>query len=244
MTMDLFSMFDYAWGGSYLSAFVVWFSGLMVVFFICSFMIYFYSVSDLEAIILTVSDSILKEMPGKSKVCSGTSFLVTSLYLVLFPTCVLGYFPYSFSLGAHFVISASLSFPFWFMTFMININPNWRLAWIKVVYEGSSFIPTFMVLVSEWISLVIRPFTLAARLSLNLIVGSLLMKIFFSYTVGLFLPFSYSLFSLGLPVLSSLMAFSISFLIGFVEICLMVVQATIFVTLIVFYAAEVLVKPE
>ncbi|YP_009305274.1 ATP synthase F0 subunit 6 (mitochondrion) [Ruditapes philippinarum] len=245
MTSDLFSMFDCVWGaGSALSRVSVWISGLIIVFVSFNFLVFFYNMNEGEVMIMLIFESIISMLPNKAKVFSGVGHLIVSLYLVLLPFCVVGYFPYSFSLGAQIAITTSLSFPFFIMTVAMGFTPNWYLGFVKMVYDGSHFLIKFLVVVSELVGLMLRPFTLAIRMSLNLAVGSMMLKIFCSMTVGLLFPFTYSIFSFGGPVVSGLIFSVFSLLFSGVELCMGILQSIIFCMLIVFYCGDILVKPE
>nr|YP_010555856.1 ATP synthase F0 subunit 6 [Marcia hiantina]UYR95088.1 ATP synthase subunit 6 [Marcia hiantina] len=245
MMSDLFSVFDYSLGTSgFLGCVSPWHGGLLVTIYSCCFLVYFYGFNDMEAFIFYTVDSLISGMPEMSKVWAGTPYLMVSLFFLLLSICVMGFLPYSFPLAAHVIISGGLSLPFWFMTFSVNFNPNWRLAWIKSVCEGNSFVVSFIVIGSECISILIRPITLAARLSLNVIVGNIMLKMASSMVVSLFFPFSYSLFSLGMPIISGGFCGALSLSLSMVEFCIMCLQTGIFYSLVVSYLSEVMVKPE
>nr|YP_009727229.1 ATP synthase F0 subunit 6 [Macridiscus melanaegis]QIA44494.1 ATP synthase subunit 6 [Macridiscus melanaegis]QUA05883.1 ATP synthase F0 subunit 6 [Macridiscus melanaegis] len=245
MTGDLFSMFDCGVGGSgFLSSCSVWVAGVLVVMLIFCHTVYLYSISDVEVVMFSLLEEIVKMVPEKAKVLSGLGHIVSSLLLVLLPMCVVGYLPMSFSLGAQAFVTTSLSFPFFLMTVGVGFTPNWYLGLVKMVYDGSPFLIKFLVVLSELVGMLLRPFTLAIRMSLNLAVGSVMLKIFSSLSVGLLLPFTYSIFSLGGPVIVG-MAFGLfSALFSFFELCMAFLQSMIFTMLIVSYCGDLLIKPE
>lgn len=115
---------------------------------------------------------------------------------------------------------------------------------MKIVYDGSHFLIKFLVVVSELVGLILRPFTLAIRIRLNLAVGRIMLKIFCSITVGLLFPFTYRIFRFGGPVVSGLIFSVFSLLFSGVELCIGILQSIIFCILIVFYCGDILVKPE
>nr|AAP74618.1 ATP synthase subunit 6 [Ruditapes philippinarum] len=245
MSSDLFSMFDCVWGSSgvYMSV-SLWGSALLLVFFCLSCLVYFYNLSTTESFIMAVFDEAVNLIPKNAKAFPGVAHLIMTLYMVLFPTCVIGYCPYSFSLGSQIAVTTAISFPFFFMTLGLNFTTNWRLSLIKMVYDGSHFSIKLLVVVSELVGLVLRPFTLAIRMSLNLAVGSMMMKIFCSLAVGLLLPFSYSVFAFGGPVVLGVLSFFFSLLFSAIELVMGLLQSVIFTMLVVFYCGDALVKPE
>lgn len=100
----------------------------MLIFYLCFFSVYFYELNNVERFVFSLVDILVKGMPEISKVAGGTPHLMVSLFFLLLCVCVMGFLPYTFPLAAHVVIRAGLSFPFWFISFAINFNPNWRLA--------------------------------------------------------------------------------------------------------------------
>nr|YP_005267040.1 ATP synthase F0 subunit 6 [Paphia amabilis]AEH99617.1 ATP synthase F0 subunit 6 [Paphia amabilis] len=245
MMSDMFSVFDYFLGsGSFIDCILPWHGGLLLLFYLCCFSVYFYDFSQLEIFLFFLVDSLLEGMPEMSKIWAGTPHLMMSLFFMLWNICEMGLLPYSFSLGAHVVISGALSIPFWYMTFVMNFNSNWRLAWVKGIYEGNSFPVSMVVIGSECVSILMRPVTLAARLSLNIVVGNIAMKIISSLILGLFFPFSYGIFILSGSVLSGALYFMFMLFLGLVEFCMMTLQSMVFYALLVSYLSEVVVKPE
>nr|YP_005267066.1 ATP synthase F0 subunit 6 [Paratapes undulatus]AEH99643.1 ATP synthase F0 subunit 6 [Paratapes undulatus] len=238
MMSDLFSVFDYSLGSvNLIECIVPWHGGLLLLFYVCCFMVYFYDLSDLESVVFFLTDAIVVSMPEASKISSVTPHLMVSLFMYLLSVCVMGVFPYSFPLGAHVVISMGLAFPFWFMTFAMNLNVNWRLAWIKSVCQGNSFFTSLIVIASDCLSILIRPITLSARLSLNVLIGSIILKIGSSLALGVLFPVSNSLV-LGLFFI----VFSVCLLLA--EFCVMCLQTMVFYGLMISYLSEVLMKPE
>lgn len=242
---DLFRVFDYYVGRKgAIGCVVPWHGGVIVRVFVLCFLVFFYECRDLEAGVFMISDVFEKEIPWNSKLWPATPHLIISLYFLILRVCSIGVLPYRFCLIAHILIRGGLSFPFWVITFAVNFNPNWRLAWIKRVSEGNSFVVRVITIGSECVRVLIRPVTLAARVTLNAIVGSLVIKLVFSIVLGLLIPFGYRVYNLGVPILVRLAFRPLGFLFGVVEFCIMCLQATIFCTLLVSYLSEVIVKPE
>nr|QNV11875.1 ATP synthase F0 subunit 6 [Mellinus arvensis] len=87
----------------------------------------------------------------------------------------MGLFPYIFTSSSHMVMSLTLSLSFW-LTFMIYswVNYSENMFIHLVPYGTPGMLMVFMVII-ESISLVIRPMTLAIRLTANMIAGHLLL---------------------------------------------------------------------
>nr|YP_009913178.1 ATP synthase F0 subunit 6 [Lelecella limenitoides]QLJ92990.1 ATP synthase F0 subunit 6 [Lelecella limenitoides] len=107
----------------------------------------------------------------------GSTFIFVSLFFFIFFNNFLGLFPYIFTSTSHLNISLSLSLTLW-LSFMIYgwIN-NTQHMFIHMIPQGTpTILMPFMVLI-ETISNIIRPSTLAVRLTANMIAGHLLLTL-------------------------------------------------------------------
>nr|YP_010016768.1 ATP synthase F0 subunit 6 [Dodona eugenes]QOJ44725.1 ATP synthase F0 subunit 6 [Dodona eugenes] len=108
---------------------------------------------------------------------NGSTFIFISLFSFILFNNFLGLFPYIFTSTSHLSISLSLSFTLW-LSFMIYgwIN-NTQHMFIHLIPQGTpGILMPFMVLI-ETISNIIRPGTLAVRLTANMIAGHLLLTL-------------------------------------------------------------------
>nr|WAR51455.1 ATP synthase F0 subunit 6 [Zemeros flegyas] len=108
---------------------------------------------------------------------NGSTFIFISLFSFILFNNFLGLFPYIFTSTSHLTISLSLSLTLW-LSFMIYgwIN-NTQHMFIHLIPQGTpSILMPFMVLI-ETISNIIRPGTLAVRLTANMIAGHLLLTL-------------------------------------------------------------------
>nr|BAH59308.1 ATP synthase F0 subunit 6 [Hestinalis divona] len=108
---------------------------------------------------------------------NGSTFIFISLFFFIFFNNFLGLFPYIFTSTSHLNISLSLSLTLW-LSFMIYgwIN-NTQHMFIHMIPQGTpTILMPFMVLI-ETISNIIRPGTLAVRLTANMIAGHLLLTL-------------------------------------------------------------------
>nr|ALO77008.1 ATP synthase F0 subunit 6 [Mordellidae sp. GENSP02] len=107
----------------------------------------------------------------------GSSLIFISLFSFILFNNFLGLFPYIFTSSSHMVMTLTLALPLWltFMLFGWLTNTTHMLA--HLVPQGTPpVLMPFMVLI-ETISNLIRPGTLAIRLSANMIAGHLLMTL-------------------------------------------------------------------
>nr|AXS66044.1 ATP synthase F0 subunit 6 [Tenebrionoidea sp. 19 KM-2017] len=107
----------------------------------------------------------------------GSTLMFNSLFILILLNNSLGLFPYIFTSTSHMSFTLALALPLW-LTFMIFgwiTNTTSMLA--HLVPQGTPpILMPFMVLI-ETISNLIRPGTLAIRLSANMIAGHLLLTL-------------------------------------------------------------------
>nr|ARH55118.1 ATP synthase F0 subunit 6 [Orthocis pygmaeus] len=113
-------------------------------------------------------------LPSKSKT---SSILFISLFSMIMSNNFIGLFPYIFTSSSHMVFSLTLALPMW-LTFMLYgwINNSIHMLAHLVPQGTPPILMPFMVCI-ETISNIIRPGTLAIRLSANMIAGHLLMTL-------------------------------------------------------------------
>nr|YP_010329854.1 ATP synthase F0 subunit 6 [Asota plana]UNP54604.1 ATP synthase F0 subunit 6 [Asota plana] len=113
----------------------------------------------------------------KNNYFQGSTFIFISMFSFVLFNNFLGLFPYIFTSTSHLTLSLSISLPLW-LSFMIYgwIN-NSQHMFIHMIPQGTpGILMPFMVLI-ETISNLIRPGTLAVRLTANMIAGHLLMTL-------------------------------------------------------------------
>nr|YP_010417423.1 ATP synthase F0 subunit 6 [Hemichloridia euprepia]USF12121.1 ATP synthase F0 subunit 6 [Hemichloridia euprepia] len=113
----------------------------------------------------------------KNNYFQGSTFIFISMFSFVLFNNFLGLFPYIFTSTSHLTLSLSISLPLW-LSFMIYgwIN-NTQHMFIHMIPQGTpGVLMPFMVLI-ETISNIIRPGTLAVRLTANMIAGHLLMTL-------------------------------------------------------------------
>nr|YP_010269877.1 ATP synthase F0 subunit 6 [Polygraphus poligraphus]QXG82897.1 ATP synthase F0 subunit 6 [Polygraphus poligraphus]UJX85652.1 ATP synthase F0 subunit 6 [Polygraphus poligraphus] len=113
----------------------------------------------------------------KAKNSKGTTLIFVSLFTFILMNNFLGLFPYIFTVSSHMSFTLALSLPLWlsFMLFGWIKNTNHMFAHLVPQGAPSALLP-FLVLV-ETISNIIRPGTLAIRLTANMIAGHLLLTL-------------------------------------------------------------------
>nr|QHR79515.1 ATP synthase F0 subunit 6 [Gynanisa maja] len=113
----------------------------------------------------------------KNNYFMGSTFIFISLFFFIFFNNFLGLFPYIFTCTSHLSLSLSLSLPLWLSFMLYGWLNNYQHMFIHMIPQGTpTILMPFMVLI-ETISNIIRPGTLAVRLTANMIAGHLLMTL-------------------------------------------------------------------
>lgn len=181
---------------------------------------------------LVLFNSVTRTLHKEFKVLLGGSFKpgLTLLFVALFLYVVfnnfLGLFPYIFTSTSHLRFTLRLSLPLWLALMFYGWLNNTQHIFAHLVPQGTpGVLMPFMVCI-ETIRNVIRPGTLAVRLSANIIAGHLLMTLMGNTGRGL-------------------TTFMVSFLI-LGQICLLVlesavsiIQGYVFAVLRTLYSSEV-----
>nr|APX40334.1 ATP synthase F0 subunit 6 [Clytra quadripunctata] len=112
-----------------------------------------------------------------NKKSQGSTLILVSLFSIILFNNFMGLFPYIFTSTSHMVLTLSLALPMW-MSFMLYgwINNTTHMLAHLVPQGTPTILMPFMVCI-ETISNIIRPGTLAIRLSANMIAGHLLMTL-------------------------------------------------------------------
>nr|ALO76738.1 ATP synthase F0 subunit 6 [Strongylium suspicax] len=107
----------------------------------------------------------------------GSSMIFISLFSMILYNNFLGLFPYIFTSTSHMVLTLSLALPLWLSFMLFGWINNTMHMFAHLVPQGTPpVLMPFMVCI-ETISNIIRPGTLAIRLSANMIAGHLLMTL-------------------------------------------------------------------
>nr|YP_003587438.1 ATP synthase F0 subunit 6 [Papilio maraho]ACN91365.1 ATP synthase F0 subunit 6 [Papilio maraho]UDY69703.1 ATP synthase F0 subunit 6 [Papilio elwesi] len=107
----------------------------------------------------------------------GSTFIFISLFTFILLNNFLGLFPYIFTSTSHISISLSISLSLWLSFMLYGWINNYQHMFIHMIPQGTPLIlMPFMVMI-ETISNIIRPSTLAVRLTANMIAGHLLLTL-------------------------------------------------------------------
>nr|YP_010555745.1 ATP synthase F0 subunit 6 [Eupelmus anpingensis]UYR45774.1 ATP synthase F0 subunit 6 [Eupelmus anpingensis] len=151
--------------------------------------------------------------------------ILLSVFLMIMFSNLLCMFPYIFSSSSHLIYSMSLSMILWISMILFGWIINTNHMFCHLVPQGTPVVLMSFMVIIETISNLIRPGTLAVRLSANMIAGHLLMTLISSTgnSLGLMLLFIMILIQSILVIL---------------ELSVAVIQAYVFSILSTLYSAE------
>nr|YP_010411434.1 ATP synthase F0 subunit 6 [Coraebus diminutus]URN73080.1 ATP synthase F0 subunit 6 [Coraebus diminutus] len=178
-------------------------------------------------------NKIIKALHAEFKVLlglgkmSGSTLMFISLFSLIMFNNFLGLFPYIFTSTSHLAMSLSLALPLW-VSFMLYgwVNNTIHMLAHLVPQGTPPILMPFMVCI-ETVSNLIRPGTLAVRLSANMIAGHLLLTL---------------LGSTGTSLSVSLMSILIitQLLLLLLESAVSIIQSYVFAVLSTLYSSEVI----
>lgn len=118
-----------------------------------------------------------KILLGNQSNNNGSTFIFISIFTFILFNNFLGLFPYIFTRTSHLTLSISISLPLWLRFIFYGWINNTNHIFIHIIPQGTpSILMPFIVLI-ETISNIIRPRTLAVRLTANIIAGHLLITL-------------------------------------------------------------------
>nr|YP_010743022.1 ATP synthase F0 subunit 6 [Anagonalia emeiensis]WEU75303.1 ATP synthase F0 subunit 6 [Anagonalia emeiensis] len=154
----------------------------------------------------------------------GMSMIMLTLFLIILYNNLMGLLPYVFTTSSHLLFSISLAMPMWVSFMLYSCINNTNMMLIHLVPMGTpSILMSFMVVI-ETISNLIRPGSLAVRLTANIIAGHLLMSLLGNNANNLIM------ISLLMIMFSIIMIF---------EMMIGMIQSYVFMTLMNLYSSEV-----
>lgn len=114
---------------------------------------------------------------GNNKLNKGSTFIFISLFSFILFNNFLGLFPYIFTRTSHLTISLSISLSLWLRFILYGWINNYQHIFIHIIPQGTPYILIPFIVLIETIRNIIRPGTLAVRLTANIIAGHLLLTL-------------------------------------------------------------------
>lgn len=165
-----------------------------------------------------------KTLIGNNKINIGNTIIFISLFSLILFNNVLGLLPYIFTSTSHISITLALSLPLWiaFILFgWINFNQH---IFRHLIPQGTPAILIPFIVCIEIISNIIRPGTLAIRLSANIIAGHLLLTL-----LGNTGP-SISLTMLNILIFTQILLLILETAVAFIQSYVFAILATLYST--------------
>nr|YP_009485342.1 ATP synthase F0 subunit 6 [Dinorhynchus dybowskyi]AVA07531.1 ATP synthase F0 subunit 6 [Dinorhynchus dybowskyi] len=157
---------------------------------------------------------------------SGMTLMTISLFMFIFFNNFMGLMPYIFTSSSHLVFSLTLALPLWLSVMIFGWTNNTNSMFSHLLPIGTpKLLMPFMVLI-ETISNIIRPGSLAVRLTANMIAGHLLMSLLGNKSVDL----NNMILAITIMIQILLMMF---------EVAVSMIQAYVFSVLTTLYSSEV-----
>nr|YP_009995940.1 ATP synthase F0 subunit 6 [Plagiodera versicolora]QNQ64891.1 ATP synthase F0 subunit 6 [Plagiodera versicolora] len=219
--MNLFSSFDPT---SNFNLSLNWSSALIGLLMIPSF--YWMIPSRLNMLWLKIIITLHKEFKIiMNKNSQGGTLIFISLFTFIMMNNFIGLFPYIFTSTSHMTMTLSMALPLW-LSFMLYgwFNYTMHMLAHSVPQGTPGILMPFMVCI-ETISNIIRPGTLAIRLSANMIAGHLLLTLLGNTGS-----------SLTLIMINILLIIQVLLLL--LESAVSIIQAYVFVVLSALYSSE------
>lgn len=169
---------------------------------------------------------IFKEFKILIKYSFSNLILIIRLFLFIFFNNFLGLFPYIFTASRHINFCLSLSLTFWLRIIIYSLFNYLNDFFSHLTPSGTPPLLIPFIVLIESISLIIRPFTLAIRLTANIIAGHLLLSLLGSAGQSI-----YRIIALSILILTQ-------FLLFILEISVAIIQAYVFSILSTLYRRE------
>nr|AYW52250.1 ATP synthase F0 subunit 6 [Cleridae sp. 1 ACP-2013] len=222
MMMNLFSSFD---PSTNFNSNLNWMSTLLWMLFIPT--LFWLIPSRLNYIWMKIIFTLHNEFKiliGKN--FQGSTLIFISLFTFILMNNFLGLFPYIFTSTSHMTLTLTLALPLWLSFMIFGWLNNTIHMFAHLVPQGTPpVLMPFMVCI-ETISNMIRPGTLAIRLSANMIAGHLLMTLLGNTGPML------SMFMLNFLLITQL-------LLLILESAVAIIQSYVFAVLSTLYSSEV-----
>lgn len=135
----------------------------------------------------------------KNNYFNGSTFIFISLFTFILFNNFLGLFPYIFTRTSHLTLSLSLSLPLWLSFILYGWINNYQHIFIHIIPQGTPTILIPFIVLIETIRNIIRPGTLAVRLTANIIAGHLLITLL--RRTGINIPYYLIIFLIIIQIL-------------------------------------------
>lgn len=157
---------------------------------------------------------------------NGRTFIFINLFTIILFNNFLGLFPYIFTSSSHLTFTLTLRLPLWIRFIIYGWTKNTQHIFCHLVPQGTPGVLMPFIVCIETIRNIIRPGTLAVRLTANIIAGHLLITL---------------LGNTGPGIITILVSFLIivQILLLLLESAVSIIQSYVFAVLSTLYSREV-----
>lgn len=157
---------------------------------------------------------------------NGRTLIFIALFSIILFNNFIGLFPYIFTRSSHIVITLSLALPLWLSFIIYGWLINTQHIFIHLVPQGTPSLLIAFIVCIETIRNIIRPGTLAIRLTANIIAGHLLITL---------------LGNTGSSIINYILIILliVQFILLLLEIAVAIIQSYVFTVLRTLYSREV-----
>nr|YP_010140030.1 ATP synthase F0 subunit 6 [Hylica paradoxa]QQK57685.1 ATP synthase F0 subunit 6 [Hylica paradoxa] len=163
-----------------------------------------------------------KEIKSANNI-KGAELIMNSILMFIMSINLMGLLPYVFTPSSHMTFSLSISLPIWMSMIMFGWTKKTKKMLKHMVPMGTPFVLSPFMVIIETISNLIRPTSLAVRLSANMIAGHILMSLLGNSSKSIMIMLTL------LSMYTILMLF---------EMAVAIIQSYVFMTLSSLYSSE------
>lgn len=153
----------------------------------------------------------------------GSTLIIIRLFILIIYNNLIGLLPYIFTSSAQLVFSLAIALPLWLGFILYGWTKKTNLIFMHLVPSGTPAILIPFIVLIETIRNIIRPTSLAVRLTANIIAGHLLI----------------SLLGRNLSIIILITTIVIFIILIIFEIAVALIQSYVFITLTTLYSREI-----
>lgn len=157
---------------------------------------------------------------------NGSTFLFINLFAIILFNNFLGLFPYIFTSSSHLTFTLTLRLPLWLRFILYGWINNTQHIFCHLVPQGTPGILIPFIVCIETIRNIIRPGTLAVRLTANIIAGHLLITLLGNTGPGI------PTYIISILIITQILLLTL-------ELAVSVIQSYVFAVLSTLYSSEV-----
>jgi F-type H+-transporting ATPase subunit a len=118
-----------------------------------------------------------KTLLGENRINKGRTLIFISLFSIILFNNFIGLFPYIFTRTSHLTLTLTLALPLWLRFIIFGWINNTHHILVHLVPQGTPSVLIPFIVCIETIRNIIRPGTVAVRLTANIIAGHLLLTL-------------------------------------------------------------------